>query len=58
MTEALGAQVRYPVWRGVQAVAGLWLPAETLSAQQRSERLLRWWAPGCRAWRFERGAAR
>ncbi|SDW98432.1 bpX6 domain-containing protein [Lysobacter enzymogenes] len=58
MVEALGAQVRYPVWRGVQAVAGLWLPADTLSAQQRSERLLRWWAPGCRAWRFERGAAR
>lgn len=58
MTEASGAQVRHPVWRGVQAVVGLWLPADTLSAQQRSERLLRWWAPGCRAWRFERGAAR
>lgn len=58
MTDASGAQVRHPVWRGVQAVAGLWLPADTLSAQQRGERLLRWWAPGCRAWRFERGAAR
>lgn len=58
MTETPGAQVRYPVWRGLQAVAGLWLPAELLSAQQRSERLLRWWAPGCRAWRFEHGPAR
>lgn len=58
MTDTPGAQVRYPVWRGLQAVAGLWLPADLLSAQQRNERLLRWWAPGCRAWRFDHGPAR
>ncbi|QWP79148.1 hypothetical protein J5226_12480 [Lysobacter sp. K5869] len=58
MVDASGAQVRYPVWRGQQAVAGLWLPADWLDARQRGERLLRWWAPGCRAWRFESGAAR
>ncbi|SDY32013.1 hypothetical protein SAMN04487939_101808 [Lysobacter sp. yr284] len=58
MSDTQGAQVRYPVWRGQQAVAGLWLPADLLGAQQRGERLLRWWAPGCRAWRFDRGPAR
>lgn len=58
MSETPSAQVRYPVWRGRQAVAGLWLPADLLDARQRSERLLRWWAPGCRAWRFDRAAAR
>ncbi|ROU06982.1 bpX6 domain-containing protein [Lysobacter enzymogenes] len=58
MSDAHGAQVRYPVWRGRQAVAGLWLPADWLDARQRGERLLHWWAPGCRAWRFDRGPAR
>ena len=49
------ATVRHPVWRGRHAVEGLWLAADWLSPERRSERILREWAPGCRAWRFESG---
>lgn len=56
MVEAhAGAQVRHPVWRGWQPVAGVWLAAGRLSAPHRLERILRLWAPGCRAWRFDEG---
>ncbi|QWF18632.1 bpX6 domain-containing protein [Lysobacter capsici] len=56
MTEpATRANVRYPIWRGRQTVDGLWLAADWLSPERRSERILREWMPGCRAWRFEHG---
>ncbi|MGH8079805.1 MAG: bpX6 domain-containing protein, partial [Lysobacter sp.] len=47
--------MRHPVWRGWQPAAGLWLAAELLPAERRLERILRLWAPGCRAWRFDDG---
>ncbi|MGO1069407.1 bpX6 domain-containing protein [Lysobacter sp. CA199] len=47
--------MRHPVWRGWQPVAGLWLAADLLPAQRRLERIVRAWAPGCRAWRFDEG---
>src|SRR5688572_11885718 len=49
------ATVRYPVWRGWQPVAGLWLGADWLAPEQRAERILQAWAMGCRAWRFDDG---
>lgn len=56
MTEPTArANVRYPVWRGRQTVDALWLAADWLSPERRSERILHEWRPGCRAWRFEHG---
>ena len=49
------SEVRHPVWRGWQNIAGLWLAADLLSPQRRQERVLRLWTLGCRAWRFEEG---
>ncbi|WP_157753876.1 bpX6 domain-containing protein [Lysobacter capsici] len=54
-TTPADATVRHPVWRGRQTVDGLWLAADWLSPERRSERVLREWMPGCRAWRFEHG---
>lgn len=52
MTETL---LREPLWRGWQAVSGLWLGAAWLSLAQRRARLLAQWRPGSRALRFDDG---
>ncbi|KRA21136.1 bpX6 domain-containing protein [Lysobacter sp. Root604] len=50
------ANVRHPVWRGQQAVSGLWFPS-WIAPDLRSARLLAAWVPGCRAYRFATGDA-
>ncbi|WP_455924098.1 bpX6 domain-containing protein [Pseudomonas putida] len=54
MIEA-GSVVRYPVLRGHQQVAGLWLPAQRFDPRQRQALLLSHWQAGARAWRFDSG---
>ena len=49
------SDVRHPLWRGWQTVAGLWFAADPMPPQRRLERILRAWTPGCRAWRFDEG---
>lgn len=49
------AQVRQPLLKGRHKVAGLWLPADWLGAEERTALLLHHWHADASAWRFADG---
>lgn len=49
------AQVRHPLLKGRQPVAGLWFPSGWFGTAERTRRIVEAWHAGCQAFRFAEG---